>query len=191
MKNAVLYTGTFDPFHLGHLWQLERTYRAHPFEKAVIAMISRLASKKLPFTVDICPIEYVQPDKLRAFVNTHLSNDRVIRTVGSDVIVEFAKDAQFNFNDALLLFHYAVVVRPLVGEKEVQQAIAALPPDIARRFSYQIVHVHTEEDFSATTIRQDPIAAFKKGYITKAQLALIQQEHLYSMGTISAAKEQK
>jgi len=45
MKEAVLYTGTFDPFHLGHLWQLERTYRAYPFTKAVIAIVKRNPKK--------------------------------------------------------------------------------------------------------------------------------------------------
>jgi len=201
MKEAVLYTGTFDPFHLGHLWQLERTYRAHPFQKAVIAMISAnpkkpratswnhrkklaelmLAHKALPFKVEIRPIDYVQPDKLQKFVAEYLGGYHVVRTVASDVIVEFAKDAQFGFNDALSLFHYVVVVRPLVGQKELEKAVAALPPDVRRAFSYQIVHVQTEGDISATNIRQDPAAACQKGYITQDQLDFIEHEHLYDI----------
>ncbi|HEX6258261.1 MAG TPA: adenylyltransferase/cytidyltransferase family protein [Candidatus Saccharimonadales bacterium] len=199
MKEAVLYTGTFDPFHLGHLWQIERTYSAHPFEKVVIAMISEnpkkpnatgwdkrkklaelmLASKILPFEVEIYPIDYVQPEKLKDFTAQHLSGYRVMRTIASDVIVEFAKDTDFNFNNALLLFHYAVVVRPLVGEVEMARAIAALPQDIRSKLSYEIVHVQTENDISGTNIRKNPIKAYVDGYITHSQLKFIEKNSLY------------
>ena len=199
MKQAVLYTGTFDPFHLGHAWQLERTFKAHPFEKAVIAMIANnpkkpnatawanrnklaelmLKSRELPFPVEIYPIDYVEPEKLRQFVAEHLNGYQVTRTVASDVVVEFAEDQQFGFNDALLMFNYAIVVRPLVGETEVKAAIAKLPSEVASKFSYEIVHVQTEDDIAATDIRKNPATAQEKGYITQEQLDLIRQEHLY------------
>jgi cytidyltransferase-like protein len=199
MKEAVLYTGTFDPFHLGHLWQLERTYRAHPFSKAVIALISAnpkkphasswphrkklaelmLASKELPFGVEIHPIDYVQPDRLTEFVSKYLDGYHVTRTVASDVIVEFAADATFNFNEALQLFHYAVVVRPLADQGVLEKAIATLPPRAAGKFSYEIVHVQAEDDISATAIRQDPAQAYSKGYITRDQLTYIRHHNLY------------
>ena len=202
MKEAVLYTGTFDPFHLGHLWQLERTYRAHPFERVAIAMISNnpkkphatswddrkalaelmLRSKELPFVVEIFPIDYVQPDNLKQFVAEHLAGYHVIRTVASDVIVEFAEDKDYGFNDALLLFHYAVVVRPLVGKKELEQAIEKLPERVRQKLSYEIVHVQTEEDISATNIRKNPSEAFNNGYITKEQLGFILRKRLYAGG---------
>ena len=200
MKEAVFYTGTFDPFHLGHAWQLERTYRAHPFDKAIIAVITAnpkkphatswqnrvklielmLATRNLPFTVEIQPIDYVRPDTLKKFAATHLNGFRITRTVASDVIVEFAEDQAFGLDKALLLFNYAVVVRPLVGKEEVDQAVASLPPHIAKDFSYEIVHVQTEDDISGTEIRKDPLAAQKKGYITSEQLAFIQKEGLFS-----------
>jgi len=138
-----------------------------------------LASHDLPFTVEIHPIDYVEPDKLTSFVAAHLDGYKVTRTVASDVIVEFTEDQSFGFNEALLLFDYAVVVRPLAGEAEVRRAIANLPSNIAKGFSYKIVHVQTEGDISATEIRKDPRAAQKKGYITKDQLDFIQKNSLY------------
>jgi hypothetical protein len=80
----------------------------------------------------------------------------------------------------LLLFRYAIVVRPLVGQEAVDRAIARLPKRIADNFSYRIVHVQTEDDIAATNIRKDPSKAFEKGYITAAQLAFIRQHKLYA-----------
>lgn len=200
MKDAILYTGTFDPFHLGHFWQLERVYRVHPFKKAIVAVSTynpkkpfatswqkrieiaklKLSEAELPYEVQVLPIDYVTPETLIAFVNEHLAGYRVIRTVASDKIVEFANDSDFGFNKALLLFHYAVVVRPLVSESEVTESIKRLPPDIRERFSYEIVHVQQEDDISATEIRKDVITAAGKGYITPSQLKYIQSNGLYS-----------
>lgn len=201
MKDAVLYTGTFDPFHLGHFWQLQRTYRAHPFEKAVVAVIRenpkkpnatawqkrielvklRINASDLPFEVEVHPIDYVTPETLTAFVDKYLSDYKVTRTIASDVMVEFAKDEEFNFNDALLLFHYAIVVRPLVGKEAVEKAIAQLPPKVAKGFSYEIVYVQTEDDISATNIRKNIEAAASKGFITPEQLTYIHREKLYGL----------
>jgi cytidyltransferase-like protein len=200
MENAVLYTGTFDPFHLGHLWQLERNYRAHPFKKAVIAVIEsnpkkphatswqnriqlvklRLQGHNLPFAVEVHPIDYVTPTALKRFTRKYLASYRVIRTIASDVMVEFAEDNEFNFKEALLLYHYAIVVRPLVDKHAVERAIAHLPINIANKFSYEIIHVQTEDDISGTSIRKDAADAYKRGYISAEQLALIEQEKLYS-----------
>ncbi|HEV2402725.1 MAG TPA: adenylyltransferase/cytidyltransferase family protein [Candidatus Saccharimonadales bacterium] len=199
MKEAVLYTGTFDPYHLGHLWQLERTYRAHPFDKAVVAIIKTnpkkplasswqnriklanlmLTSHRLPFVVEVHTIDYIQPENLKQFAARYLNGYHIVRTVASDVIVEFAKDKKFGLNDALLLFHYTVVVRPTVNQRELEAAIAELPLHIAKKFSYEIVHVQVEEDISATNIRQNPKVAFEKGYIIESQLDFIKQKQLY------------
>lgn len=196
MEDVVLYTGTFDPFHLGHLWQLERTYRSHPFKKAVIAVIKSnpkkphatslqnriqlvelgLRMRNLPFMVEVHPIDYVTPNALKQFTDKYLSDYRVTRTIASDVMVEFADDNEFNFKETLLLYHYAIVVRPLADKQSVDRAIARLPADVSDKFSYEIVHVQTEDDISGTDIRKDPAAAYEKGYISAEQLDFIRQD---------------
>jgi hypothetical protein len=89
-----------------------------------------LASHKSPFVVEVHQIDYVQPKNLKQFVDKYLAVCQITRSVASDAIVEFAQDAEFGFNDALLLFNYAVVVRPLVGEAVVKEVIAKLPSSI-------------------------------------------------------------
>lgn len=200
MKKAVLYTGTFDPFHLGHYWQLEQTYRAYPFEKAVIALIRcnpkkpnatkweqrkklielMIGQKQPPFEVEIRSIDYVQPAAIAEFINSHIEGYDVVRTVGSDSVVEFIKDKTFGFLSALKLLNYAVVVRPLVGQDELNQALMTLPLEVAKDFNFKIVHIQTEDDISGTNIRRDPESAFKRGYITKGQKEYILEYSLFS-----------
>jgi cytidyltransferase-like protein len=121
MKRAILYTGTFDPYHLGHLWQVERVYKAYPFDKVVVAIIRQnpkkpnaspwqdrlelarlaLTSKPFPFEIEVRTIDYIEPEKLRDFVEEYLNDYEVSRTVASDSIREFAQDKslhpQFSF----------------------------------------------------------------------------------------------
>ncbi len=109
----------------------------------------------------------------------YLQGYHVVRTVASDVIVEFALDEQYGFKEALLLYHYVIIVRPLVGRKELEDAIARLPKEIGDHFSYQIAYIQTEDDISATNIRKDVRTALCKGYITQEQSEFIQRKHLY------------
>lgn len=44
MYDSALFTGTFDPFHIAHSWQLERAYVATPFKWASVKVIQNIAS---------------------------------------------------------------------------------------------------------------------------------------------------
>lgn len=197
MPRAILYTGTFDPYHLGHVWQLERVYRAHPFDKVVVAIVRQnpkkphatswqqrialaklaLSSKSFPFAIDIQIIDYVEPEKLQKFVHEHLPGYDVSRTVASDVIHEFVEDERLR--PALTMFHYLVVVRPLVGRIELERRLAQLPAEVAEHFSYEIVHEQTEADIAASDLRKDIKKAYAGGFITKAQYDYMVREDLY------------
>lgn len=199
MKKGVLYTGTFDPFHIGHLGQLVWTYMAEPFDKAVIAMISAnpkkpnasawedrkklaqlmLASRQLPFKVEIQPIGYIEPEKIKQFVAKHLAGYEVTRTLASDSILEFIEDKRFSFGETLLMFKYAILIRALVSQERVEQAIASLPPQVLKKFRYSIIYTEQGADLSATNIRKDPVAAYKKGQLMQNQLEYIKRRHLY------------
>jgi hypothetical protein len=78
------------------------------------------------------------------------------------------------------MFHFLVVVRPLVGREELQRNIDMLPAATARNFSYEIVHDQSEPDISATNLRKDVQKAFRSGFISETQRDYIVLKNLYN-----------
>ncbi len=173
-KRTALFTGTFDPFHLGHAQQLERVHAVVPFDEVIVAPIMHnpnkphavewrhrtalagltLASLDLPFRVRVEPIETIDAPTIALFCRTHMEDDRPLRIVGGDSIIEFIDDSAHW--PTLGAFTYAVVMRPAVRDEEVLAAIERLPDAVAQTFQYSIVGLGERVgDISARNLRGD------------------------------------
>jgi len=198
MDEIALFIGTFDPFHLGHVWQIERTYKFRKFNKLVIAVIKQNPRKpgainyihrvelaklyinelNFPFDIEIVTIEKNGSEEIKSFVKDSIKETKLFRTVGSDSIINIIKDKDRHI-DELTMFDYVIGVRDFWDLGELQNFIASLSPEIKANFSYDILPTDFKNHLTATHIRHKPQESFTKGLITKSQLNYIESNNLY------------
>ena len=198
MEDTALFIGTFDPFHLGHVWQIERTYKHRHFDKLVIAVIKqndkksdaaayehrdklvRLHLKDLdfPFDIEITSIDKIGSDEISRLLKGKLKNRKVFRTVGSDSIINIIKDSNRSLAE-LSMFHYVIGVRELWNLDHLNKYIDSLDPEGRASFSYDILPIEPKNNLTATHIRHNLDIATKKGLINIGQLEYISSNNLY------------
>lgn len=201
MKRAVLYTGTFDPFHLGHVWQLEKAHQVLPFERVVVAVNAdnpqkpnalpitdrmnlahlMLRDRQFPFKVVIEALQYNNAEDFKSFVALHLKGFTVVRTVGSDRFHEFVHTQ--HGREYLAMFEHIVTMHPTLDLATLQAAIDALPADVHQKIAYKIVGSGSGPGISATEVRKDITRALERGHISAEQFEYCQKHQLYGLGS--------
>lgn len=198
-KQIALFTGTFDPFHIAHSWQLERGYAAQPFDEAIVAVIKHnpkkphavpwqhrlemarktLATQKLPYIWRVEPIENVEPATVRAFVARYTNTKKPLRVVGADVITEFFEDPvlRSSLND----FTYVVIMRPVSIRSEVDAMVDRIRAEYNPEFSPQIVEIQqTIGEVSSRNLHADITAQAAAGIIVPDVTEYMKKHKLYS-----------
>jgi cytidyltransferase-like protein len=202
-EKQALFTGTFDPFHVGHVWQLQRAHAVTPYETVVVAVIRAnpkkpqaiawqhrvalaertLRSLDLPFAWKVLSIENVSEASLKAFVGQQLAETRMpLRVIGSDSLIEFAQDK--TMRPVLQLFGYTVTLRPETNPVDVDQAITHIKSTGYAAFDPTVVllgpdYAHVA-DISARNLRTNVAASSRAGLLPVEALAYMRAHKLYS-----------
>lgn len=201
-KQIAFFTGTFDPFHIAHSWQLERAYRVHPFDEAVIAVIQHnpkkphaapwhhrvelakrtLATQDLPYAWRVGPIEGVKPATVRTFAATYTNDKKPLRVVGADVITEFFEDPVLR--PALKAFTYVVVMRPVSVRAEVDAIVERIKREYNPDFAPEIVEIKQAiGEVSSRKLHSDMSAQAAAGVIVPEAVKYMVEHKLYSFTT--------
>ena len=198
MGEVALFIGTFDPFHVGHIWQIERTYKHRKFDKLVIAVIKDNPRKpqaidykhrenlvwlnverlSFAFDIEVLILDKIGSSEIEKFVIENIKEKNKFRTVGSDSIINIIKDEERHIEE-LKKFHYVIGVRDLWNLNQLQGYISNLSPEIKANFSYDILHSGFKNHLTATSIRNNLEDSVVKGLITKEQLSYIIKNKLY------------
>jgi nicotinate (nicotinamide) nucleotide adenylyltransferase len=197
-KRIALFTGTFDPFHIAHYWQLSRAQAASNFDEAVIAVIRNnpkkpqaaawqhrqqlakltMAAQDVSFMWRVETIENIKPATVKDFSARHLGSGKPLRVVGADVISEFLEDALLR--PSLHEYQYIVVMRPVSILSEVEATVKRIQKLYAD-FNPQIVEIQQEVgEISARDLRSNIPGSSAQGFILPEILAYIQKHQLYS-----------
>jgi cytidyltransferase-like protein len=205
-KHIALFTGTFDPFHVAHGWQLQRAARASDIDEVVVAVIRHnakkpqaaawhhrvmlaertLAAQHLPFTWRVESIENIEPDTVRAFARLHLGSHshRPMRIIGADCLAEFLEDQMLRptLND----FQYVVVMRPASRRSDVQTALERIRQEYDPSFDPQIIEIVQNSDISSRSLQTDIAANVKQGLIVPEAADYMQRYGLYAYAAPAA-----
>jgi cytidyltransferase-like protein len=198
MREVALFVGTFDPFHLGHVWQIERTYKFRKFDKLIVAVakkspnkpnainythrleLSKLHLKDLdfPFELEIVAIETNEPVEVSKYIRNNLANAKVFRTLGSDSTIHDFRD-NLDYLEDYLSLDYVIGVRDLWNLDKLQKSINSLSPDNRAKFSYKIMPIEKRNNLTATNIRNNLAKSYENGLINEAQFRYIKAKKLY------------
>jgi cytidyltransferase-like protein len=196
MNKYALFTGTFDPFHIAHRWQLERAYAVDQFDKAFVAVIKQnpnkpgatpwrhrvkiaelsLGSANLPFKYEVIAIDYIYPSILKTLTSN--IPELLIRVMGADSIIEIVDTP--DLHGSLKLFEYLIVLRPSVPEDEVKRNIQRLPQAILKDFKFKFVYIQQDFDISARNLRGYIDESFQRGLIASSAYEYIKDNRLYN-----------
>jgi cytidyltransferase-like protein len=201
-KRGALFTGTFDPFHEGHVFQLVRAHAAQPFEKVTIAVIQHntkkpqaahgkhrvqmariaLEAHELPFECEVKPIDNINPETVRMFTAQQLSSSsKPIRIIGSDSFAEFLDDERLR--PSLKDFHYVITLRPESDQAEIEQAFMRTLANMGDKFSGRLVPIPEQDkaipDISARDLRDD-IGAHSGTLLVPEAVTYMMTNRLYS-----------
>jgi nicotinate (nicotinamide) nucleotide adenylyltransferase len=198
MTKTALFVGTFDPFHLGHIWQIKRTYKFKKFDKLIIAVSKKSPNKpdainykhrleltklaiqgiNFPFKVEVILIKDNTPAEVYRYIKSELKNEEVFRTLGSDSTIHDFRDGAKDL-DKYLKVDYVIGVRNLWNLDKLEQCINSLSPKIKSKFSYEIMPAKRKNNLTATRIRNTVSKSYKKGLINKPQIQYIKAHSLY------------
>lgn len=196
--NTVLFTGTFDPIHIGHINALQKAHKFYGFNKVTILvsihdpnkphatnfnhrlnMVNLMINESnLPFKVKIDSIENVLPENLNVYLEQPNKNNKILRIVGSDNLINYINNDKFH--PVLKIFHFAVIVRPIVPLGKFVESTNKLLIHLRTDLNYDIVNVQSQ-NLEAKTIRSNLYSIKSSLMLSKNELNYIKNNKLYSL----------
>jgi nicotinate (nicotinamide) nucleotide adenylyltransferase len=200
-QDTLIYFGTFNPVHRGHMHWLRTAYDLEPFETAYILPVAKnpfkpwaidvhhrkemlrraLASERLPFITHVEDIPYIYPDQMADFVRRPLHGKRATCLIGSDLLVEFAADPKLH--QLFTMFDFLNLVRPITSVAACNAAIASLPDSIRQQLQCR-THVVDFPNIASSSMRDVVRESYDAGYISEPVFRYAEEHGLYSMGKV-------